>query len=55
MSDKTEKKFKGDGNQKAGHRASDLVIKFKQTPHDRFKRAGDNLILTQTISLADAI
>jgi DnaJ-class molecular chaperone len=46
MSDKTVKKFKGDGNQKVGHRASDLVIKFKQTPHDRFKRAGDNLILT---------
>lgn len=31
------------------------MIKFKQVAHSRFRRAGDNLILTQDICLTDVI
>jgi len=55
MSDKTEKRFSGQGNQRAGYKPSDLVIKFEQVMHPRFKRSGHNLILTQTISLVDVL
>ena len=55
MSDKTELRYKGQGNQHAGCPHSDLVIKFTQEPHDTFKRVGSDLVTTQKISLAEAI
>jgi DnaJ family protein B protein 4 len=58
FSHKTELKFNGDGNQVAGCKNADLIIKFKQvdSPNTHaFKRSGDDLILTHKISLRDCI
>ena len=55
FSEKTVICLKGQGNQQANSKASDLIIKFKQLEHAEFKRKGDNLILTKTISLADSL
>lgn len=51
----TELTFPGEGNIRANSAPSTLVIQFKQTPHDKFKRFGDNLILEHQISLMDAL
>ena len=42
------------GNQAPGHVNSNLVIKFKQLPHDSYRRKGHDLILKQKITLQQA-
>ena len=44
------------GNQQPGRpRPDDLVVVVKEKPHEIFKREGNNLIVTQKISLVDAL
>ena len=55
MGPQSELNFPGEGNIRPNQAPSTLVIKFKQTPHEKFRRFGDNLILDHQISLVDAL
>ena len=54
FSEKTVLTYKGKGHQEVGHAPSDFVIKFAQTCDDRYKRVGDDLVLTLPITLEQA-
>lgn len=43
------------GNDRPGHIPADVVFILDEKPHARFKRDGDNLLLTQRLSLGDAL
>jgi DnaJ family protein B protein 4 len=43
------------GDERPGHIAADMVFIIDEKPHARFKREGDNLLLTKRISLSDAL
>jgi DnaJ-class molecular chaperone len=45
MGPHTELVFKGEGHHRVNQRASNLVVKFTQKPHNKFKRFGNDLIL----------
>lgn len=47
--------FPGEGNIRPNQSPSTLVIEFKQSPHSKFKRFGDDLILEHQISLSDSL
>lgn len=55
FSEKTVLTFKGLGDQVPKQEAGNLVVKFCQAEHERFRRDGDNLVLTVSISFADAL
>jgi DnaJ-class molecular chaperone len=55
FSESTVLTFKGLGNQAPKCENSNLVVKFSQKENKQFKRSGDNLILTQTVSLEDVL
>ena len=47
--------FPGEGHQRVGMHAADLIIKFSLKPHDKFKRVNNDLVLEHKISLVDAL
>ncbi|CAJ2647823.1 DnaJ subfamily b member 1-like protein [Trifolium pratense] len=47
--------FPGQGNERPGSPPSDLIFVVMETPHDTFKRDGNDLIMTQKISLLEAL
>jgi len=47
--------FAKEGHIRPGMAPSNLVIQFKQEPHQKFKRFGNDLILEHQISLMDAL
>lgn len=47
--------FPGEGHERAGRNQSDLVINFKEIPHAKFNRFGQDLILEHQISLLDSL
>eukprot|EP00245_Coleochaete_scutata_P008741 TRINITY_DN272_c0_g1_i1.p1 TRINITY_DN272_c0_g1~~TRINITY_DN272_c0_g1_i1.p1 ORF type:complete len:356 (-),score=95.77 TRINITY_DN272_c0_g1_i1:89-1156(-) len=47
--------FPEKGNEQPGVVAADLVFVIDEKPHDLFKRDGNDLIVTQKVSLADAL
>lgn len=51
----TELKFPHEGHQRFGHERSDIVAKFVELPHKKFKRSGNDLIYSHKISLLDSL
>jgi DnaJ family protein B protein 4 len=47
--------FPGEGHLRVGAAPSTLAIQFKQLPHLKFKRFGNDLIFEHSISLMDAL
>jgi DnaJ family protein B protein 4 len=47
--------FRGKGNHLPGSRPTDLIFVVKETPHVLFKRDGRDLVMTQKISLLEAL
>jgi len=47
--------FKGEGHLRFAKAPGDLIVSFSTLPHDRFKRKGNDLIYTHSISLLDAL
>lgn len=48
--------FKGEGNQSVdGKDGGDVIVVLVQKPHEFFERSGDNLIITHTITLTEAL
>lgn len=55
MGSHTQLTFSGEGHNRPGQAPSDLVVTFKQKPHDKFERVGNDLVLNHKISLEDAL
>lgn len=55
FSDKTVLTFRGMGNQAPKQNASNLVIKFTQSHNKHFRRSGDDLVLTWSITFEDVL
>ncbi|KAF6261965.1 hypothetical protein COO60DRAFT_1293650 [Scenedesmus sp. NREL 46B-D3] len=51
----TKLTFQQKGDERPGHIAADMVFLIEEKPHARFKREGDNLVMTKRISLSDAL
>jgi DnaJ-class molecular chaperone len=51
---KTVLEFPKEGHQTVHGTVSDLILCIEEQPHLNFKRKGDDLIYTQSVSLADA-
>ena len=51
----TELKFAMEGHERYGHKVSDLVVKFVELPHPKFKRLGNDLVYFHKISLLDSL
>lgn len=47
--------FRGESEQMPGTQPGDLVIVLQQKPHKTFERSGDDLYMTKTIGLAEAL
>ena len=47
--------FPKEGHVRQGHFPSDLIVNFKQLPHEKFTRQGHDLILEHKISLKDSL
>jgi len=47
--------FRGEGDQQPGVEAGDVVIILQLKPHEVFKRQGDDLYMSKTISLTEAL
>ena len=54
-SHKTPLVFPGQGNSEPGYKQSPLVFNIVEVPEKNFKREGDNLIYTATVSLMEAL
>ncbi len=50
-----ELRFQGEGHTRFAQAPGDLVIKFTQIPHPKFKRQGNDIIYYHKISLVDAL
>lgn len=55
MSESTQIVYPLKGNQAYAHADSALVVRIKQVEDDCFRREGDDLVYTHTLSLEDAI
>ena len=55
FSEQTRLVFPGRGHESFAARASDMIISFKQKPIKNYKRSGDDLIYTQTVTLMEAL
>ena len=55
MGPHTQLTFPKEGHQRPGQSVSDLIVTFKQKPHDDFKRFGNDLIKEHQISLQEAM
>uniref|UniRef100_A0A383WPC8 Chaperone DnaJ C-terminal domain-containing protein n=1 Tax=Tetradesmus obliquus TaxID=3088 RepID=A0A383WPC8_TETOB len=51
----TKLTFQQKGDERPGHIPADMVFIIDEKPHARFKRDGDNLLLTKRLSLGDAL
>jgi DnaJ homolog subfamily B member 4 len=51
----TKYRFPECGNEAPGHVAADMVFVLEEKPHPMFKREGDNLVHTATVSLKEAL
>lgn len=51
----SELKFPKEGHNMYAHEKSDLVVRFIEIPHSKFKRQGNNLVYNHKISLLDAL
>lgn len=51
----TKLRYCGAGSEAPGYQPGDVVFILKEKEHERFKRDSNNLIVTQRISLADAL
>lgn len=51
FSESTVLSYPSKGSEAHSHRPSKLVVKFKQLPHENYKRNGNDLIYTHKISL----
>lgn len=51
----TEMRFALEGHEKFAHQKSDLVIKFAEIPHPKFKRINDDIIYLHKVSLLDSL
>jgi len=51
----TKVTFREEGDEKPGIIPADIVFILQEKPHPRFKRDGDNLIITATVSLKEAL
>ncbi|XP_075214587.1 dnaJ homolog subfamily A member 2-like [Lycorma delicatula] len=47
--------FRGEGDQQPDVEPGDVIIVLQQKPHNKFQRSGDNLYMTHTISLTEAL
>jgi DnaJ family protein A protein 2 len=47
--------FSGESNQEPGMETGDIVFVIQETPHDIFKRSGNDLIMEKEISLVDSL
>jgi DnaJ-class molecular chaperone len=47
--------FDNRGHEEHANVTSKLIVNFKQTPHDSFKRKGNDLYYTQRLTLEQAI
>lgn len=50
----TELRFPEEGHERYGHEKSELVIRFTEVPHDKFKRSMNDLTYSHKISLLDS-
>lgn len=46
---------KGQGHEALQHHSGDLILKIQEVPHERFVRKGQDLVLTVSVSLLDAL
>lgn len=53
--DGREFRFRGQADEKPGHDTGDVVIVVRQEPHKTFQRVADNLVMTKTITLSEAL
>lgn len=54
-SDLSEFRFRGQADEAPGHDAGDVVIIVRQKPHKVFHRSRDNLVMTKTLTLSEAL
>jgi len=54
-SDATEFRFRGQADEAPGHDPGDVVIIVRQKPHKVFHRSRDNLVMTKTLTLSEAL
>jgi len=47
--------FSGEASQEPGMETGDVIFVIQETPHDTFKRSGDDLIMEKEISLIDSL
>ncbi len=52
---KEDIRYPGEGHLKFAQVAGDLIVKFSQIPHPKFKRQGNDLIYYHKISLVEAL
>jgi len=51
----TRIRFKNEGDEAPGIIAPDVVVEINEIPHSRFKRDGNDLLYTSTITLLQAL
>lgn len=51
----TKIRFPHAGNEREGEEPQDVVFVVEETPHERFTRDGNNLIITEKLPLVDAL
>lgn len=47
--------LRGEGDQQPGVEPGDVIIMLQTKPHEKYQRSGDDLIMTHTISLTEAL
>lgn len=47
--------FRGEGDQQPDVEPGDVIIVLQQKPHEKFQRSGDDLYLTHTVTLTEAL
>ena len=50
-----ELRYPREGNQVFASTPGDLIVRFTQLPHGQFKRQGNDLIYTHTMTLLDSL